>query len=148
VLNNRRNSEICGPRSKRAFSARRGAVAVEFALTASLLFLILFASVEFMRVNTIVNTTENAAYEGARAGVVPGATSTQVETAATSLLSAIGIRNATVTVQPTTISATSPDVTVTIGVPLDSNSLIAPRFFLGDTLTKSCKLSREVPNAQ
>jgi hypothetical protein len=100
-----------------------------------------------MRVNTIVNTTENAAYEGARAGVVPGATSSQVQTAANAMLSAIGVRNATVSVQPTTIVQTTPDVTVTIGVPLDSNSLIAPRFFLGDTLTKTCTLSREVLTA-
>jgi hypothetical protein len=64
------------------------------------------------------------------------------------MLSAIGVRNATVTVQPATITQTSPDVTVTIGVPLDSNSLIAPRFFLGDTLTKTCTLSRVVLNAQ
>jgi Flp pilus assembly protein TadG len=146
VRSNRHQSDIRSARWRR--SARRGAVAVEFALTASLLFLILFASVEFMRVNTIVNTTENAAYEGARAGVVPGATSTQVQTAATSMLSAIGVRNATITVQPATISEDSPDITVTIGVPLDSNSLIAPRFFLGDTLTKTCTLSREVLNAQ
>jgi Flp pilus assembly protein TadG len=146
VLNNRRKNETRGAGSRRPFS-RRGAVAVEFALTASLLFLILFASVEFMRVNTIVNTAENAAYEGARAGVVPGATSSQVQTAANAMLSAIGVRNATVSVQPATIVQTTPDVTVTIGVPLDSNSLIAPRFFLGDTLTKTCTLSREVLTA-
>jgi Flp pilus assembly protein TadG len=126
---------------------RRGAVAVEFALTASLLFMILFAAIEFMRVNGIVNTAENAAYEGARAGIVPGATAGDVTAAAQSIVRAIGVRNAQVTVLPGTILNDTPEITVTINVPLDANSFIAPRFFRGGTVTKACTLSREVPTS-
>jgi Flp pilus assembly protein TadG len=122
-------------------------VLVEFALTASLLFMIVFAAIEFMRVNTIVNSTENAVYEGARAGIVPGSTSQDVEDAANAMLASIGVRGATITVEPEALQESTPEVTVTIDVPLDQNSFIAPRFFSGGTLTKTCTLSREVPNA-
>jgi Flp pilus assembly protein TadG len=126
---------------------RRGAALVEFALTASLLFLIVFTAVEFMRVNTIVNTSENAAYEGARTGIVPGATAADVIAAAQSTLNVIGTRNAVVSVEPDTIATDTAEITVTVQVPLDDNSFIAPQFFLGKTLTKSCTLSREITNA-
>jgi Flp pilus assembly protein TadG len=122
---------------------RRGAVVVEFALTAGLLFLFVFTAIEFMRVNTIVNSTENAAYEGARAGIVPGATSADAIAAAQSMIGAIGVRGATVLIEPETLKSDTPEITVTIHVPLDSNSFIAPRFFLGKTLIKACTLSRE-----
>ncbi|MEX2141054.1 MAG: TadE/TadG family type IV pilus assembly protein [Pirellulales bacterium] len=127
---------------------RKGAVVVEFAITAGLLFMIVFAAIEFMRVNTIVNSTENAAYEGARAGIVPGAKAKDVKDAAGAMLAAIGVRGAKIDVEPDAIQPDTPEVTVTIDVPLDSNSFIAPRYFLGKTLTKTCTLTREVPNAQ
>jgi Flp pilus assembly protein TadG len=139
----------CAPRVegvRRVHLARRGAVAVEFALTASLLFFIVFTAIEFMRVNSIVNSTENAAYEGARAAIVPGANDQNAKDAANAMVKATGVRGATVDVQPTTINDDTPEVTVTVSVPLDKNSFIAPRFFLGDTLTKTCTLSREVSN--
>jgi Flp pilus assembly protein TadG len=126
---------------------RRGAALVEFALTSSLLFLIVFTAVEFMRVNTIVNTSENAAYEGARTGIVPGATAADAIAAAQSIMNVIGTRNATVSVEPATIATDTAEITVTVQVPLDDNSFIAPQFFLGKTLSKSCALSREVTNA-
>ena len=94
---------------------RRGAALVEFALTASLLVLIVFTAVEFMRVNTIVNTSENAAYEGARTGIVPGATAADAIAAAQSILNAIGTRNAVVSVEPATI-ATAQAIVIHCGV--------------------------------
>ena len=132
---------------RRKENNRSGAAVVEFALTASLLFLIIFTAVEFMRVNTIVNSAENAAYEGARAGIVPGATASEAQAAAQAMVSAIGVRGTTVDVQPATIRLDTPQITVTVSVPLDSNSFIAPRFFLGKTLQKTCTLTREVPQS-
>jgi Flp pilus assembly protein TadG len=126
---------------------RRGAALVEFALTSSLLFLIVFTAIEFMRVNTIVNTSENAAYEGARTAIVPGATADDAIAAAQSMLSVIGTRNAVVLVEPATITTDTPEITVTVQVPLNANSFIAPQFFLGKTLTKACTLSREITDS-
>jgi Flp pilus assembly protein TadG len=135
-------------RRKSKRSVRRGVALVEFALTAPLLFLILFASIEFMRVNTIVNSIENAAYEGARRGIVPGATADEVVAEAKALTDAIGIRNAVIDVEPTEITLDTPQITVTVNVPADSNAFIAPRFFAGDTITKTCTLSREVSDSK
>jgi len=123
---------------------RRGAVAVEFALAAGILFLVLFVSVEFMRVNTIVNTAQNAAYEGARAAITPGTSVSAAKNAADSILRVIRVRQSTVTVDPSPIQEDTRELTVTVSVPLDKNSFIVPRFFLGRTLTRSCTLSREV----
>ena len=127
---------------------RRGAALVEFALTVPLLFLILFVSIEFMRVNTIVNTIENAAYEGARRAIVPGANADQAIAAARALTDAIGVRNPSFDVDPSEIAFDTPEITVTVSVPADDNAFIAPRFFAGDTITKTCTLSREIANSR
>jgi Flp pilus assembly protein TadG len=127
---------------------RRGVALVEFALTVPILFLILFVSVEFMRVNTIVNSIENAAYEGARRGIVPGATAAEIIADAKALTDAVGIRGAVIDVQPPTIAEDTPEITVTVNVPADSNAFVAPRFFAGDTISKTCTLSREVSDSK
>jgi Flp pilus assembly protein TadG len=123
--------------------ARRGAALVEFALTSSILFLLLFVAIEFMRVNTIINSAENAVYEGARVGVVPGATPDKIIAKTEAVISAIGVRGASVSVEPAAIDNDTPQVTVSIDVPITSNTILAPRFFLGDTLSKTCTLTRE-----
>jgi Flp pilus assembly protein TadG len=138
-------AELRACRRRRGY--RRGAALVEFALTSSLLFLIVFTAIEFMRVNTIVNTSENAAYEGARTAIVPGATAADAIAAAQSVLSVIGTRNAVVSVDPQMVETNTVEITVTVQVPLDANSFIVPQFFLGKTLTKECTLSREITDA-
>jgi Flp pilus assembly protein TadG len=138
-------AELRGCRRRRSY--RRGAALVEFALTSSLLFLIVFTAIEFMRVNTIVNTSENAAYEGARTAIVPGATAADAIAAAQSILNVIGTRNAVVSVDPQAVEINTLEITVTVQVPLDANSFIVPQFFLGKTLTKACTLSREITDA-
>ena len=135
-------------RKHRNLKHRRGAALVEFALTVPILFLILFVSVEFMRVNTIVNSIENAAYEGARRGIVPGTTAEEIIADAKTLTDAVGIRGAVIDVQPATIAEDTPEITVTVNVPADSNAFVAPRFFAGDTITKTCTLSREVSDSK
>jgi len=134
-----RRRNVCAGRR-----TRRGAALVEFALTSGLLFLIVLAAIEFMRVNTIVNTSENAAYEGARTGIVPGATAADAIAAAQSMMDVIGTRSAVISVEPDTIATDTKEITVTVQVPLNANSFIAPHFFLGKTLTKACTLSREI----
>jgi len=129
---------------KRPSAKRRGATAVEFALAAPILFLFVFASVEFARANMIFNTIENAAYEGARRGVVPGATEPDCKAATQTLLDIVGIKNSTVTVDPTTINESTESVTVTVDVPMTvSNGYVASHFFLGKTLSVSITLPRE-----
>jgi Flp pilus assembly protein TadG len=121
---------------------RRGAVTVEFAITAPILFLLVFAGIEFSRVNMIRNTLQNAAYEGARRGILPGSTSSECESAAEDILEFVGIRSFDIDVTP--ITQASADVTVTVEVPITAaNGYVTPRFFLGRILRTSITLPRE-----
>lgn len=122
---------------------RSGAVTVEFALVAPLVLFIVFGSIEFARLNMLVNSMENAAYEAARRGIIPGATVANVKAEANSILQAVGAVNATVTVSPTTITNQTPQVTVTISIPLNDNAWVTPQFTQNKTLTRSCTLTRE-----
>ena len=62
-----------------------------------------FAAFEFCRVAMIRHTVDNAVYEGARIGIIPGATSTEAEDEAARILTTIGITDFDVTVTPSTI---------------------------------------------
>jgi len=124
---------------------RPGAVTVEFALAAPAFFLLIFAGFEFSRVNMIRNTIANAAYDGARQAIVPGATANDCRTRAQAYLDLLTISGATVNVTPDPISNSTTDVTVTVQVPVTvQNAFITPRFFLGRTLNASVTLPREM----
>ncbi len=57
---------------------------VEFAICFPLLLLFFFAAFEFCRANMIRQTADNAAYEGARRAIVPGATAEDARAAGAS----------------------------------------------------------------
>ncbi|MEX2317001.1 MAG: TadE family protein, partial [Pirellulales bacterium] len=123
--------------------ARRGATAVEFALTAPIFFLFLLAAFEFGWMNVIRHTADNAAYEAARTAMVPGATAAEAKAKANSLLGIVGTRSATVTITPPTITPTTDKVTVKIDVPMNQNGLILPRFTGSKVLQSSSTLRTE-----
>lgn len=123
---------------------RSGATTVEFALTMPIAFLLLMASVEFARVNMIRNTLVNAAYTGARRAMVPGATADVTKTEAKKVLSLTGIKGGTVTVEPNVLTNTTSQVTVTVTVPLNQNSWVAPTFMKENQYSRTCTLSREM----
>lgn len=133
------------PRILQKSPRRRGATAVEFALTAPLLFLFVFASIEFSRANMLAHTTKIAATEGARRGIVPGSTVADCKVAAQRELDILGFKGGSITVTPKTITSTTPEVTVTVTVPVDvRNGYVIPKFFLGKSITRSVRLQREV----
>ena len=117
---------------------------MEFAVTAPIVFLLFFAQLEFSRANLIRHSIQSAAYEGARRGIVPGATVADVREAATSILTAVSARDAVVTVDPTVIQPDTSQVTVTIDIPLISNTWGAAKFLRDRTLTSSITLNREM----
>lgn len=123
---------------------RRGAVTVEFAISLPILLAFCFTGVEFARVNMIRNTALNAAYEGARQGIIPGATATECETAANQLLDIIDLTGATAVASPNPILSSSETITVTVTVPITSaNSFVTPQFYLGKSIVASVSLPRE-----
>ena len=138
-----RTSLSAGKLRHHSARSRRGATAVEFALTASVLLLIVFAALEFARANMIRQAITNAAYEGARRGIVPGASVDSVRDAAQAIMRTALIRTATVDVTPSAITPDTEEVTVTISVAPDQNGWIPALFFAGRTLRGTSTLSRE-----
>jgi Flp pilus assembly protein TadG len=122
---------------------RRGATAVEFALTAPVFFLFLLAAIEFGWLNVLRHTADNAAYEAARTAMVPGATNAEAVDKANGLLKIVGARNANVTVTPSVFTPETDEVTVTIDIPMSNNGLIVPRFTQNTTLHSSSTLRTE-----
>lgn len=124
---------------------RRGATVVEFALTAPVFLIFLFAAFEFGWMNVLRHTADNAAYEAARTAIVPGATVAEAEAKATSLLNIIGAREATVTITPNPLTVAADNVTVNIKIPMNKNSLVIPRFTKSSTIKASSTLRTERP---
>jgi len=122
---------------------RTAAVVVEFAICAPILFLFFFASLEFSRVNMIRQSVENAVYEGARRGIVPGATAANCRASSQVVLNSISARDATITVTPSVITKDSPEVTVAVSVPVNSNSWVVPFFFKDRVISSRMTLRRE-----
>jgi len=138
-----RGPRATGRHCSRRRRSRLGAVVVEFAICSSLLFLFFFAALEFGRVNMIRQTVENAVYEGARRGIVPGATVADCRTAAQVALNAISVNDAEVTVTPAVITKDTSEVRVAIRVPVNSNSWVTPFFFRDRIIAGSMTLRRE-----
>lgn len=122
---------------------RRGATTVEFALVCPFFILIVFGLIEFSRVSIVRHSVDNAAYEAARVGIIPGANETDVAAAAQAHLDAVGLTGATINVIPTPLTEVADDVTVEVSVPLSSNSWGIPRFVSGLQLSSSSTLGTE-----
>ncbi len=127
----------------RRWPNRRGATVVEFAITAPILFLLLFGCWEVSRANMLRNLARSAAYEGARKGIVPGATVDEVRTAAQSVLNAVGVRGATINISPKKITSATTTVNVDIDIPINSNTFVVPFFFRDKVVEADCLMTRE-----
>jgi Flp pilus assembly protein TadG len=127
--------------------SRRGTATVELAVTAPVLFLLVFGVIEFGRALTVQQLLSNAARDGARSAILEGATVEQVEATVTSYLAGSNVPNASVAVTPNPLtSAQGGDpVTVSVSVPFTSVSwLPAPWFLGGATLESTVTMRREV----
>ena len=122
---------------------RKGAVAVEMAMTLSLLFFIAFAAYETSRANMIRHTVEAACYEGARQAILPGATVAQVEEGANFVLRSIGARNASIVVIPTPLTNNVEQIEVEITLPLNDNMTFAPFLFKDGVIVRRCTMAKE-----
>ena len=90
---------------------------------------------------------ENAAFEGARRGIVPGATATDCEMAADNLINTMGLNNVNVTVTPSILNAAADSVTVSIDVPITAaNGFGLTGFMSGKTMSKSVTMPIEWTN--
>ncbi|TWT30305.1 TadE-like protein [Posidoniimonas corsicana] len=128
---------------------RRGATIVEFALTAPILLMLVFAGIEFSRANMLLHTAAISATEGARKGIVSGATAKDVKEAAFAELQPLGIRSARVIVKPDEINPETDMITVGVCVPLTTdNFYMTPKFFLGEDVIKVVSITREAKSGK
>lgn len=116
---------------------RSGALTVEFALTAPILLLFLFAIVEFGRVQMIQHTLNNAVYEGARRGMAINSTEAKVRERVLAITTPSAVRNPAITV-----SITPDVVTVSATASLNDNALFSPMFFRDKSLNSTLSLNR------
>ena len=123
---------------------RRGATAVEFALAAPILFLVVFATMEFWQINTFRNLPSEAAYEAARRSVIPGVTAQEVQGVALEVMSCVGASDTQVEVEPSVITNDTDKVTVTVSVPLDSNGWMITKFFPDNEIVRQSTMMREL----
>lgn len=136
------------PRYRRpgAYAQRRlrsGALAVEFALTLPLLFLMLFGAVELSHANMLLHTAEAAAYEGAREGILPGATAGDCRRAAREILDIGRVRRSSIRITPSNLNTESDTVKVRVTIRYRHNTIIAPLYTDRLVIRRECELVRE-----
>ena len=129
---------------KNKTTVRCGTTAVEVAICLPVLFMVLFGSYEFARANMMRHSTEAAAYEGARIGVLPGTTRQKIVDACSRILSTVGVNDFSVNVSPANFDNNTETVTVEIDVPYRGNCVV-PTFFVQDpNFHGRCEMRREV----
>jgi len=89
------------------------------------------------------HTIEHAVYEGARQAIIPGGTASDVENEVQRILRTVGVRKSETTVTPSEITLSTPEIEVSLEVPLAGNLYLSPMFFKGRVLQRSIKLQRE-----
>jgi Flp pilus assembly protein TadG len=125
---------------------RAGAAAVEFAIVAPIAFLIIFGFVEFGRAFFALHALEEAARAGCRVAILKDATSSEVQTAVTNILTPCKVSGQTVTTTPTSPATARQwdPVTVSVSVSYRNISwLPTPRFLANKTISASCTLPKE-----
>lgn len=130
-------------RRRLTLPCRTGAATVEMAVTVGLAFFFFFGALEFCRVSMVQHTVANALYEGARQGIIPGATATEVQNKASKILSTIGVTGAEITVTPNNITSSTKEITVRIQVPLDKGLIGPAFFFVGKRFDRSLVMQTE-----
>ena len=119
---------------------------VEFAVVAPLFFLLVFGMIEFGRMVMVQQVITNASREGARVGVLDGATTSDVTNAVSGYLTSASIQGATVTVTPSPPSSAGYGAPVTVAVSVNFNQvswLPSPMFLGGQTLSATTAMRRE-----
>jgi hypothetical protein len=133
---------MIGKFCQRKKPTRAGAAAVEFAVAISVLLMIVFASIEFVRLNMLKHSVEHASYLAARKGIIIGAKSNDVKNEALAHLAILNVSGETVTVNPATINDDTQIVEVIVNVPMSGNSWISPVYFNG-TITGRTRMLAE-----
>lgn len=130
---------------------RRGGTLVEFALVASVFFLMVLGIIEIGRAYMVSELLTEAARRACRQGVIEGSSSNTIQAAATDYLASVGINGESANVYVNDAPAGSSDVssmpayteiTVVVTVPA-SNVAWAPVWFVTGNLSGQYTMRRE-----
>jgi len=102
---------------------RRGIAAVEFALVAIPLFLLLIGLIDYGFLFLAAQQVTQAARSGVRAAIVADATNESVQNAITASLAAAGITTFTYTPTPSDVSAVAPGAPIEIELTVPTSQL-------------------------
>jgi len=124
---------------------RLGAFTVEFAICCSVLFLTVFAGLEFSRFMFVRHAIDQAAFESARLGIIKGKTPADVTAMANSMLRTSSVKpsTATITVTPSTFDDTTMSIKVRVSCPYAANSWLPPRIFGSQPIVSEIELDHE-----
>ncbi|MCA9037494.1 MAG: pilus assembly protein [Planctomycetaceae bacterium] len=134
----KKNQRDCVDRSSKG---RSGALTIEFAIVAPLIFLLFFGGLELAAVNFVRHTAGNAAYEGCRALMLPGGATQDAIDESTRLMNQLGYSNGVNVIA----NKDATKATVTIEVPARLYSFGLVRFTGNTTIRQTCSLTLEVP---
>ena len=130
-------------------SGRRAAAAVEFAMVASVFFVLILGLFELGRGLMVQHLMTNAARQGCRVAVIEGKSSSDVSTAVLNVLTPEGISGDTVTVQVDDAAANAStanpgdEISVTVSIPASTVSWVPKSQFLFGTISGKYTLRRE-----
>ena len=91
----------------------------------------------------IQHTTQAAAYEGARVGIVPGATEEQISAQVGFILSSVGVDNFTIDVEHSDPEDSLPRVRVRVDVPYTETTVGGVLFGPNTTFSGETELGQE-----
>lgn len=91
----------------------------------------------------IQHATEASAYEGARAGIVPGATEQEIRDKVGFVLSSVGVDNFTINVEQNRSVGSLLKVRVTVNVPFTETTTGGTLFGSGRSFTAQTELGQE-----
>ncbi len=120
---------------------RNGAVAVEMAIVLPVIFLLVLGAIEFGRAVMVTNVMTAAAREGARSGIVPNASNSEVTSAVRSMLRSSGLPDsrATITikvngsVRDVTTAVNGDSISVRVTLPYGDVTWLPRPFFIAST---------------
>lgn len=124
---------------------RNGVTAVEFAVVAPLIFLIVFSIFEISRLQLIDGQVTGAVLTGLRKATILDSTSIEVDSLIRSELSRCGVVEATIAIAPADFSDRDSEISIAVAVPLNrANGFVGSRLVASNSnVKKSITFRRE-----
>ena len=124
-------------------SNRRGVTAVEFAIVAPIVLLMIFSILELARLMMFAGNVNTALLVGAREATLAESTVEDVEELIRLELRRFGIRQAEISFTPDEMTPTLAEVQIDIEVPINANNGLVVSQISNSTVSRSFSVNRE-----